>query len=236
MHRFFVKNDIPNSGIFILENEAISHQLLRVLKIKKGEKVMFFNGSGFDFLTKIDKLSGRFVFGKIMEKIKNIKDPETEVHLYQSLIKKDKFEWVLEKCTELGVKFFHPLISENSVKTGLNMERAHRIVQEATEQSGQNKTPKIKEVMKFNQAIEEIDRNTVNLLFDRNRDTKVNSWKLQGMALVNIFIGPEGGFSEKELNWAGEHDFVFASLGPRILRSETAAVASSALVLTSEFK
>ena len=120
-NRFFIKNSIPDDGIFILENEKIVHQLSRVLKIKKGEKIVFFNGSGFDFVMRIDKILGRFVSGKIIEKIKNERDPKIEIHLYQSLIKKDKFEWVLEKCTELGVKFFHPVISRHSVKTRLNI-------------------------------------------------------------------------------------------------------------------
>src|SRR3989338_6123085 len=149
MHRFFIKNSIPEEGIFILENEEIVHQLLRVLKIRKGEKIIFFNGSGFDFEMRVDKLAGRFVSGKIVEKIKNERDPKIEVHLYQSLIKKDKLEWVLEKCTELGVKFFHPVISRHSVKTGLNIERALRIIKEAIEQSGQDKVPEIKDIIKF---------------------------------------------------------------------------------------
>src|SRR3989338_191115 len=231
MHRFFIKNSIPEEGIFILENEEIVHQLLRVLKIRKGEKIIFFNGSGFDFEMRVDKLAGRYVSGKIIEKIKNGRDPKVDVNLYQSLIKKDKFEWVLEKCTELGVKFFHPMISERSIKTAFNMERALRIVQEATEQSGQDRVPEIKDIKKFNQAVEEIDRSSLNLLFDRSGKT-AGDLKISKDGVVNIFIGPEGGFGESELNWAKEHDFIVASLGPRILRSETAAIVASALYLT----
>lgn len=234
INRFYIKNEIPGEGIFILENEAISHQLARVLKIKRGEKIIFFNGSGYDFLMRIDKFSSRFVSGRILEKIKNEKDPKTEVHLYQPLIKKDNFEWILEKCTELGVKFFHPVISERSVKTGLNMERARRIVKEATEQSGQDKIPEIKEIVKFNAAIEGIGNREPSILFDANgtNQHRMFSRISDVNGVINIFIGPEGGFSEKELNLAKKHDFIVVSLGPRTLRSETAAVVASALYLT----
>ncbi len=231
LNRFFIKNSIPDEGIFILENGEIVHQLLRVLKIKKGEKIIFFNGSGFDFEMRVDKLVGRFVSGKIIEKIKNERDPLLEVHLYQSLIKKDKLEWILEKCTELGVKFFHPVISRHSVKTGLNIERDLRIVKEATEQSGQDKIPEILEVTKFKDAVEDIGNSGLKILLDPSGNFKAKPSEIEGLALINIFIGPEGGFDENELNWAKEHDFVIVSLGPRILRSETAGVIASGFVL-----
>ncbi|OHA05752.1 MAG: hypothetical protein A2934_04625 [Candidatus Sungbacteria bacterium RIFCSPLOWO2_01_FULL_47_10] len=230
MHRFFVKKEIPDSGIFILESEAIAHQLSRVLKIKRGEDVVFFNGGGFDVVTKIDKISSRYVSGKITRRIQNSKDPSCEVHLYSALIKKDKFDWVLEKGTELGVKFFHPLLSERSVKTGVNLDRALRVVKEATEQSGQDRIPEVLESMKFPDAVDRAPEGETRILFDPNGEPL--SLKKEDMKRVHVFIGPEGGFSEKEREYAKNHGFSIASLAPRILRSETAAVLATGLILT----
>ncbi|KKS36800.1 MAG: Ribosomal RNA small subunit methyltransferase E [Parcubacteria group bacterium GW2011_GWA2_42_14] len=212
-----------------MENEKIVHQLSRVLKIKKGEKIVFFNESGFDFIIRVDKLLGRFVSGKIVEKIKNERDSDVEVHLYQSLIKKNKFEWVLEKGTELGVKFFHPMISERSIKTAFNMERARRIVKEATEQSGQDKFPEIYETIKITTALESA-RTGTSLLFDPGGEIPVPFQK--NIGVIHVFIGPEGGFTERELAIAQKCGVRIFSLGSRILRAETAAIVCVARYLT----
>lgn len=229
MHRFFIKEDIPAEGVFILNNEMIAHQLLRVLKIKDGEKVTFFNGSGFDYHMKVHKLSNRFISGRIAEKYKNERDPEIEIHLFTALIKKDNFGWVLEKATELGVKSFHPMLSERSVKTGINGERVRRIVTEATEQSGQDRIPEIAEVMKFKDALECAGDGDINILFDPLGAAAIPG--RQKGRRINIFIGPEGGFTPKELERAKERTITIASLGTTVLRAETAAIVSIARIL-----
>ncbi|MBI2637255.1 MAG: 16S rRNA (uracil(1498)-N(3))-methyltransferase [Candidatus Sungbacteria bacterium] len=167
-HRFYTKEEIPSEGMFIVQDEAIAHQISRVLKIKTGETVVFFNSTGFDYAARLERVSPRFVSVKLIEKRPNMTDSKLEVHLHQALIKKDKFEWVLEKGTEVGVKFFHPAITERAVKTGFKMERAKKIVREATEQSGQDRIPMVFEATLFKDLIASLGRDAPKILFDPN--------------------------------------------------------------------
>ena len=220
--------------MFIFEDEKIAHQLSRVLRIQKGEKIVFFNGSGFDFVMRVDKLSPRFVSGKIVGAEKNAKDPEIEVHLYQSFLRKEKFEWVLEKGTELGVKFFHPVIAERSVKVTLNMARCRSIVKEATEQSEQDRVPQICEAVKFLDAVKEADGNAINVLCDpggKSFDTGMLKRARKIGERINLFVGPANGFTEREIGEAKIRECAVLSLGPRILRAETAAILVSGFLL-----
>lgn len=230
IHRFYIAEEIPDKGVFILNNERIALQLQRVLKIKEGEKIVLFNGLGFDAVLGISQYSNRFVSGRIIEKIKNENDPGREVHLFQALVKKDNFEWILQKGTELGVKFFHPMLSERSIKTGVNAVRARRIIIEAIEQSGQDRIPQVSDVVQFREALTSLGPNATAVLFDRSGEF---GWKCPlRQKRVCIFIGPEGGFSPVELEQARNAGCHIASMGPRIFRAETAAVVALSKTLT----
>ena len=231
MHRFYIKDNIPDKGVFILDNRETSHQILNVLKLKKGERIRFFNGTGFDFDMVLERISGRFVAGNIVSKIGNFSDPKIIVNLFQSIPKKDKFEWVLEKGTELGVKYFHPILTKRSQKKDINFIRAQKILKEAMEQSGQDKIPEIGEVIKFERATDLVSgKDSTNIIFDPSGEpfTAKDTVKYD----VNVFVGPEGGFSDEELKSAKEKGLAVKSLGPRTLKAETAAIAISAIYLT----
>ena len=230
MHRFYIKSEIPSEGMFILQDEAVAHQISRVLKIKTGEMIAFFNSAGFDFLGKLERVSSRFVSVKIIERRENKTDPKIGFNLHQALIKKDKFEWVLEKGTEIGVKFFHPLITERAVKTGFKMERAKKIVKEATEQSGQDRIPEVFEATLFKDVIGAIVSDAPKILFDPNG--KVVDFHMHTFTNVYMFIGPEGGFTEREVLLAEKSGIEIVSFGSRLLRSETAGIIAASLFLT----
>ncbi|OGZ95379.1 MAG: hypothetical protein A3I44_03180 [Candidatus Sungbacteria bacterium RIFCSPLOWO2_02_FULL_51_17] len=228
-HRFYIEGAIPKEGVFILNSEAVAHQLSRVLKIHEGEEVIFFNGAGIDHVTAIVKISRRFVSGRVKACLRSERDPSREVHLFHALTKKDTIEWMLEKGTELGVKFFHPVRSERSVKTGINRERARRIVIEATEQSGQGMVPVIADVVAFTDVLEHISSGAHTFLFDPTGTALVP--EKVSLGAVNILIGPEGGFTPQELLRARECGIPITSLGKRILRAETAAIIAVAKLL-----
>lgn len=241
MHRFFLQRDIPESGNLILHERPLIHQMGAVLKLKVGESVALFNGSGRDFEFRIAKISPQAAFGHIMNVSLNKRDPIRRVCLYQSLVKKNNFEWILQKCTELGVKKFIPIISDRSVKKGLNRERAEKIIREAVEQSGQDTIPEITEPIALFGVLANINKEETIIFCDQS-GTALPSEKfpeetplhpaLARKGWVHIFVGPEGGFSEKEISAVRERGGEILSLGQRILRAETAAIAVVSLVLT----
>ena len=124
LHRFFIEQEILESGEIIVADRDLLHQWGKVFRLKTGDRVILFDGMGFDYVSEIVLLDKNEGVLKIVEKIPNENVPKKEIHLFQSIIKKDKFEWVLEKGTELGISHFHPIISERSEKKNINFERA----------------------------------------------------------------------------------------------------------------
>ncbi|MDO8663990.1 MAG: RsmE family RNA methyltransferase, partial [Candidatus Liptonbacteria bacterium] len=165
----------------------------------------------------------------ILEKRKNKFLPKKEIFLFQALIKSDKFEWILEKGTELGVSHFRPILARRSVAKKLNILRSRRVLKESAEQSGRGVLPDIIEPVSLEQAISSVSTEVFALdpsgsPFDSKRYT------LDATPCA-IFIGPEGGWSEEELKLFRDKKIPIISLGSQILRAETAAIAVSALLL-----
>lgn len=231
MHRFCVDNELPSQGVLLLKDVELAHQLRDVLKIKVGETVLLFNGTGFDFEFVIKKLGRDHVFGHIVGKIRNHCKPKRIVALHQSLIKKNNFELVAAKCTELGVAEFLPFVSARSVKKGLQRERIEKILKESTEQCGGDSIPKMNSPVGFVEALKVLPKDAENILFDSAGEPL--QYGKDGIKNINIFIGPEGGFTEEELKMFKDAGGFVYSLGPRILRSETAAIIATGLFLTN---
>ncbi len=123
------------------------NQWRNVFRFKPGDKIILFDNSGFEFLGEIALLSKEKAAVSIISFEKNLIVPKKEIYLFCSLIKKDKFEWVLEKGTELGISHFIPIISERSEKKNLNIVRAKKIITEAVEQSGRVFIPHLYDIV-----------------------------------------------------------------------------------------
>ncbi len=155
----------------------------------------------------------------------------SKVELAICLIKKNSFETILQKATELGIKKIIPIVSERTEVKELNYDRANKIVIEATEQSNQLKPPEILEVIKLSNFLDNMD-NTSQLLFaDVNSMNKIKKDSLNSEKQTFILIGPEGDFSlnERELIMSKSNSIPF-SLSKSILRSDTAAISAISLV------
>ncbi|MBI2024370.1 16S rRNA (uracil(1498)-N(3))-methyltransferase [Candidatus Giovannonibacteria bacterium] len=226
IHRFFIGNEIGEQTEILLPKE-IDRQISGVLRMKSGERITVFDGSGNDF---ISEYSGKGK-AKVLEKIPNRRDPERKIYLFPSLLKKDKMEWVFQKGTELGVYEFCPVLSERSVKKDFNLERAQKIIKEAAEQCGRAFVPAINSSMDFSEALEFVqEKRFRGLIADVNSKRHIfESLKEPHMAL---FIGPEGGWTEKELAEAKEYGFQNISLGKLNLRAETASIVGSAFLVS----
>lgn len=227
MHRFYLKKELPSEGVLLMQDVELAHQLRDVLKIRLGESIILFNGTGFDFELAIKKLGSDHVFGHIIKKRPNECEPLREVTLWQSLIKKDKLELVLAKCTEIGVSMFRPFVSARSVKKGIQRERLEKILKESTEQCGGDIIPELKSPVAFEEVVKVLSQDAKNILFDPRGEKWSHPSDAGGN--INIFIGPEGGFTEDELKMFQDAGGVVYSLGARILRSETAAIVAVGL-------
>lgn len=228
LHRFFIEEKIGDATEVIVEDSGLLNQWRHVLRLNTGASVVLLDNSGFEYRAQFTELTFRSATFAILEKRKNKFTPKKEIFLFQSLIKPDKFEWVLEKGTELGVSHFRPVITHHTVPKKLNLERARKIVRESAEQSGRGILPCLYEPVAFEEAL--LAYQFPCIAFDPSGFPFRDSSFLN-LDSVGVFIGPEGGWSEQELGLFREKNIPLFSLGPAILRSETAAVAVSSLLL-----
>ena len=231
LHRFYIDKKIEGKEVFVKE-ERLLNQWRKVFRYKTGDRVILFDGSGMEFIGELKDLKKEEVKIEILEEREGIlpKKIGREIILCQSLIKKDKMEWVVEKATELGVSKIVPIISDRSEKKGFNIERARKIAVEASEQCGRADVQEIREVENLEASIKNYSSAVV---FDSSGITKGDPWPEpsgQRSPLV-IFIGPEGGWTSKEIERFKKEKMEIFSLGNLILRAETAAITALATLI-----
>jgi len=206
------------------------HYIKNVLKLKKGQPIVILDGKGAVY----DAIVQQITRDKALVEIKGpSKEPEREpplkITLLQAILKADRMDLVLQKCTELGVSEFWPLVTERTVlRWTRKLKHWQAVVQEATRQCRRAKVPLIKEPLSLKEALDRIDSKALKLIFTERVSTL--SWPNETVSEVFILIGPEGGFSKQEEEEAIKKGFVPQGLGPRVLRAETAAVVATALV------
>lgn len=224
LHRFFVEEKIPESGEFSVANETLLNQWRNVLRMEEGSNIILFDGNGSESLCEFVSLTKKNALLKLLETKKGLASSR-DVTLYLALIKKDNFELALEKATELGVSRIVPVQADRSEKKGVNYERAEKILREASEQSGRATVPAISEIIdvgKIPGGVVVFDpRGTISAREYFTRNTT---------APVSVFIGPEGGFTDAEMESFHERNIPIVTTGTQILRAETAVIV--ALVLT----
>jgi 16S rRNA (uracil1498-N3)-methyltransferase len=236
MHRFYFE-DIDKDSEFIKFSKNISHQIINVLRMKNGDSIEVFNGKGLSVIAQID-IDNKNITAKAISK-KNVFESELKIDVYQSIIKNSKLELIIEKLTELGISSFTPLITERSQKKDVislsenKINRLRKICVESAEQSGKFFIPEIRNREKFVDMFN--DRKLNNpIIFYENRDesealSDVNL-DLYKNSTLSIFIGPVGGFSRNEINLSRNSGANIINIGETILKSDTAAIVSCALL------
>jgi 16S rRNA (uracil1498-N3)-methyltransferase len=207
-----------------------------------GDEAIVFDGSGEDVRVRLDGVSDRRVVGDVIERAAGPREPRVRLHLYQSITKGDRFEWLLEKVTEIGVARVVPLVAARSVvKTpaeGKRADRWRRIAVEAAEQCERSAVPEIGAPRPFDEAL----RGAPGILllpYEEAGDAApsihdVLSRRIDdvfALAEVSVFIGPEGGYEAAEIERANEAGAEVVTLGDRVLRSETAGLVAATLVM-----
>ena len=221
--------------------EAASHHAARVLRLKPGDPVTLFDGRGGEWSAAIARVDGRGVEVEAGEARAAAAEPALQVTLAQGLCAQDKMDWVVQKAVELGVCALQPLAAERSV-IRLAPERAERrqrhwqaVVVAACEQCGRARIPEVAPVRPLAAWLDALDaapdRGGLRLMLSPHAGEPLARLG-EGVAAVSLLVGPEGGLSEREVGMALAAGFRAVRLGPRILRTETAALATLAAMQT----
>lgn len=229
LHRFFVEERIAPDIRLAIKDTKLLHQWRTVLRLKAGNEVILFDGFGENHRCELATLEKKEAICIVRESSPAPEPPTLQFFLFASLIKKERFEWLLEKATELGVSQIRPIIADRSEVKKFNLERAKDIVKEAAEQSGRGSLPALYEPMELENVFKEYQY-FKSIAFDPN-GAPFEKGKWVDAEKVGAFIGPEGGWSARELEFFRQQKIPAYSLGTSTLRAETAAVSVTALLL-----
>ncbi len=244
MHRFFVEPTLlAGTPDTIMLPDKLAHQVRDVLHLAIGESLVLLDNSGDEVVATVVRTNRTGVEVQYVERHPGKRESSVRIILCQGLLKSARFEWILEKGTELGVAVFVPTLCRRSM-SGLEeagpakISRWQRIIQEAAEQCDRSRLPELQPIRSLPHILNDIPKDALALIpweeehalslrdaldaYQRSTSTP---------ATVVLFIGPEGGLTAEEVALAQQHSVQSVTLGPRILRAETAALAAVANVM-----
>lgn len=229
MQRFFVDDNAIKDGKITITGDDASH-ISRVLRLDKGDKTIVCCNLTDYFCTIESSLKSEVILNVDYTK-ENLNEAPIKITVYQGLPKSDKMDYIIQKCVELGAEKFVPVTTKNCVvkiKDGdKKVLRWQKIASEAAKQCGRGIIPKVMPVTKFENAVKNAEGLKI-IPYENEKTTGLKSILKNKDNLtdkISVFIGPEGGFDESEIILAKENKIVPITLGPRILRTETAAAA-----------
>lgn len=238
--RIFQPGEFKAGEALQLDKSASTH-LLRVLRLKDQQTFYLFNGDGYEYSATL-QVDGKKAVAHIQDRSRTDIESPLKIHLLQGVSKGERMDIAIQKSVELGVHAITPVICERTV-VNLKAERLDKklshwqgVAVSACEQSGRNFLPSINTPCKLT-SISDVAPDTLKLVLDPRSKYSLGSLS-PASASLEILIGPEGGLSNQEIDWACSNGFTGVTLGPRILRTETAALAAitSAQLLWGDFK
>ena len=226
--RLYHPDSIVENTTSLLSKEH-THYVANVMRLKRGSNINFFNKEG-EWVSEIvflEKDRGEVKFlNRVKESLKS-----SSIKLAICLVKKNPMEIILQKATELGVVKITPIISERTEVKELNLERAKKIVIEATEQSNQLSPPEISKITKLKDFVNNLNETSKLFFADINSKDKLKKEDIKGDNLKTILIGPEGDFTPNERKMILENkNTISFSLSKNILKTETATISALSLV------
>lgn len=229
---FFYIDESPNAGTIVLKEDTSKH-IIQVLRMQNGEALQLTDGKGNLFLAEITDNNRKRCAVSIKQTI-NHQRPTVNVTIAISLLKNtSRFEWFLEKATEIGVNGIIPLVCERTEKTAFKHERLNNILISAMLQSQQTYLPVLQEPLKFQQFITKQFDNTSKFIAhceDENNKAPLINKLINRPASKLILIGPEGDFTKEEISQSLQNDFIAVSLGETRLRTETAGLVAAVIL------
>jgi len=234
MHRFFVEPSALTGDQAVLTGPQ-AHQLLHVLRLRPGARLLLLDGAGWEYEAELISLERREARARVLTRRPATGEPRIRLTLYQAMLRGPRFEWALQKGTELGVAAFVPVLTARCVAVpkdcAAKLTRWEAIVREAAEQAGRGRLPRVSLPVAFAEACATVGAEGALMAWEEEGGTslraalaelgsKGTSWAL--------FIGPEGGFTPEEVTFAQSHHIRPVHLGARTLRAETAGIAAIA--------
>ena len=246
MHHFFVNPGQVEDGLIRITGPDVNH-IKNVLRVRQGEKMLVSDGTGRDYLCQAEEIAGQEVVVRIFEIEEEGRELPSRIWLFQGLPKSDKMEWIIQKAVELGAAGIVPVATKHVVvkldarKEESRLRRWQAIAEGAAKQSKRSVVPKVLGIMTLKEAFAYTEKEGFHLrvipyeLTEGMESTKKALSQVEPGRKMAVFIGPEGGFDENEIELAMDMGVEPVSLGRRILRTETAGlVALSALMLRLE--
>ena len=235
MHRFFVTKDAVGEGTILIKGEDVAH-ITKVLRLKCGESVIACDGNKTDYLCTVSNIEKDSVVLRIESSSQNEAESKTRITLYQGVPKSDKMDFIIQKCVELGVCKVVPVETARCVakiKDGDKKRvRWQRIAEEAAKQCGRGIIPEIADVCSFKQAIKNVhDLKLMPYECEKDGNLSAAIGGVEKGVDIAIYIGPEGGFEQSEADAASASGVKTVTLGKRILRCETAGIATVSAIM-----
>lgn len=237
MHRFFI-DEKPEDNLITIRGKDAKH-IRDVLRMNIGDKVEIVSDN-VKYICCIDNFDTNLVLLNVIQYESISNEPKLKINLYQSIPKSTKMELILQKCTEIGVVSFTPVITTRTIvkvddisKELKKITRWQSIVYEAAKQSKRDIVPKVNSIIDFRDALNQFMGKTTIVPYENEHYEDLHSTREKYISSteVNIFIGPEGGFTEQEIQELKKIDAIIVSLGARILRTETAGIVISTILL-----
>ncbi|SMO50488.1 16S rRNA (uracil(1498)-N(3))-methyltransferase [Melghirimyces algeriensis] len=239
MQRYFIDPNAIEPGRITVRGDDV-HHIKNVLRMTVGDHILCCDGQGKDYYTELVSITDKEILCRILSTFPSKGEPRVRVTVASSLPKGDKLEWVLQKATELGADSFLPFMSSRSVvrldgkKSAKKRVRWQRIVKEAAEQSHRGYVPQVGNVLTWKGLLEKFPSyDQVLFAYEREGSSLVEVLQKTRSQRLLVVVGPEGGFTESEVEEAVAQGAVPVQLGPRILRAETAPLALLSCILFS---
>jgi 16S rRNA (uracil1498-N3)-methyltransferase len=239
MPRFFIQKKEISGSIATIKGSDIKH-IRSVLRMKPGDMLRLFDETGFSYEAKIVALSSGVIEVSIYRTFSSKAESRLNVVVAQAYLKDRTMDTVIRQVTELGIHEWIPFMAKRSVprpdqhRLRVRVERWKKIANESLKQCGRYQIPKIPTLQTFDGLLTHKNRYDIKIVFWENETLGINAKcileKKEAIDSVLIMLGPEGGFTKGEIQHAKEHGFVTASLGPRILKADTATIAACTLV------
>jgi len=240
MHKFFVSKGNIYGNSCSIEGEDVKH-IYKVLRLEEGDKVSINDGEGNEYLGEIKEVNKKEVTVELLEKIEINNESNLKIHLYQGMPKSTKMDLIVQKCTELGISVITPIITERVVvKSELSefkkVDRWNRIALEACKQSKRSLIPTINTPVEYEELLEDLKEYDLIVVPYENQEGQgiryvAGEVKNREIKSVAIIIGPEGGFEDREIQEFKQLGAFIVTLGPRILRTETAGFVALSLLM-----
>jgi 16S rRNA (uracil1498-N3)-methyltransferase len=228
--RFYVSFPLA-IGLVELEG-AEAHHLANVSRVRAGAHVILFNGDGSEYSATVQIIAKKYVTLTVDDVSSPARDLAFQLHMAVPLPKGDRGQFLIEKLTELGVTSYTPLQTARSVMhpSDAKMEKLERYVIEASKQCGRNRLMTIEPLAKWATYVTDERSSAVKCIAHPGGVSLAEFHQSAKSREVTVAIGPEGGWTDEEVELARRHQWQIVDLGPRILRVETAAMATAALV------